>query len=39
MLLAEAKRKDPHSTDFLESLQGMLPALAPGERSNFPTLE
>ncbi len=31
MLLAEAKRKDPHSTDFLESLQGVLPSLAPGE--------
>ena len=29
MLLSEALRKDPHSTDFLESLQDMLPALAP----------
>lgn len=29
MLLQEALRKDPHSTDFLESLQGILPALAP----------
>ena len=35
MLLAEAKRKDPHSTDFLESLQGVLPALAPGDRNSF----
>lgn len=29
MLLAEALRKDPHSTDFLESLEDVLPALAP----------
>lgn len=29
MLLQEALRKDPHSTDFLESLQDLLPALAP----------
>lgn len=27
--LSEAHRKDPHSTDFLESLQDILPALAP----------
>eukprot|EP00904_Undaria_pinnatifida_P010369 jgi/Undpi1/6462/HiC_scaffold_20.g08941.m1 len=29
MLLSEALRKDPHSSDFLESLEDILPALAP----------
>lgn len=27
--LSEALRKDPHSSDFLESLEDILPALAP----------
>ncbi|CAM9250158.1 unnamed protein product, partial [Sphacelaria rigidula] len=29
MLISEALRKDPHSTDFLQSLEDILPALAP----------
>lgn len=27
--ISEALRKDPHSTDFLQSLEDVLPALAP----------